>query len=355
MGGVEKNIKTLIKDPFNAISDLALPTVTLALNPSYITDQFQRLPTICQSYESLCLKSIEVVRHKPGKRCLIEYVCELKHDNAIRTIALLGKIRTKRSGKKDYQLQSELWENGFSQKSYDGVSVAFPLGRLKKINMWLQEKLTGRNLEDLLLSPDSINVMPDVARAAYKIHAGRVLSRRKHTLFEELDILKDRFQRIYRAYPNLEKRLQRLLEKAQSISCNLIDRPLRPIHRDFYPEQIIVGLSPSSLSPERVYVVDFDLFCMGDPAIDIGNFMGHLTEYSLRECGDELALKQHEEAVFESYIELSGGAERSPIRVYALLTLMRHIYLCTLIPQRQPYMMDIINLCEQKIFHHDYH
>jgi len=351
---VEKNIETLIKDPFNLMSDLALPTVTLALNPSYITDQFQRMSTICQSYESLHLKSIEVVRHKVGKRCLIEYVCEMKRDNSIRTIVLLGKIRAKRSGKKDYQLQSELWENGFSRKSYDGISIAFPLGRLKKINMWLQEKLIGQNLEDLLLGPDSINIMPNVARAAYKIHVGGVLSRRRHTLINEVNILKDRFQRIYREYPNLEKRLQHLLQKAQSISCNLINRPLRPIHRDFYPEQIIIGSSSYS-SRGRVYIVDFDLFCMGDPAIDIGNFMGHLTEYSLRECGDELVLKQHEETVFESYIELSGATERSPVRVYALLTLMRHIYLCTLISQRQPFMMDIINLCEQKILHRDYH
>jgi len=339
-----KNINTVIKVPFNIVSDLALPTIPIALNASYITEQFQHMDTICQPHESFYLKSIEVIRYKAGKRCLIEYICELRGKNTFRTVGVIGKIRTKRSGKKDYRLQSELWTHGFSRESSDGVSIAFPLGRLKKANMWLQEKLMGRNLNDVLLNPDSINIMPDVARAAHKIHISKMSSQRKHTLLDEMNILRDRFQVICREYPLLEKKLHYLLKKAQSISCGLINRKLRPVHRDFYPEQIIVGPTPG-----EVYIVDFDLFCMGDPAIDIGNFIGHLTEYSLREYGDGLALKHYEETVLESFVALAGSEERSPVKVYALLTLMRHIYICTLFPQRQPFMLEIIDLCEQKM------
>lgn len=344
MHSLEKNIDTLIKAPFNAMSDLALPTVPLALNSSYITNQFQRMDTICQPHESFHLKSIEIIRYKFGKRCLIEYTCDLKGENTFRTVGVIGKIRTKRSGKKDYRLQDKLWKHGFSKENSDGISVAFPLGQLKKANMWLQEKLIGRNLNDLLSNPDSINIMPDVARAAHKIHISKMSSQRKHTLLDEINILKDRFQILCKEYPHLEKKLNFLLEKAQAISCGLIDRQLRPVHRDFYPEQIIVGSMPG-----EIYIVDFDLFCMGDPAIDIGNFIGHLTEYSLRKYGDGLALKHYEEVVLESFVTLAGSSERDPVKVYALLTLMRHIYLCTLFPNRHPFMLEIIDLCEQKI------
>src|SRR2546426_9353652 len=33
---------------------------------------------------------------------------------------------------------------------------------------------------------------------------------------------------------------------------------------------------------ERLFLLDFDLYCEGDPALDIGNFLGHITEQSLR-------------------------------------------------------------------------
>jgi len=105
---------------------------------------------------------------------------------------------------------------------------------------------------------------------------------------------------------------------------------LKPIHRDFYPDQIIVFSSR-----KKIYVVDFDLFFMGDPAVDIGNFLGHLTEYSLRKYGDVDALREHEEVLLKSFIDFTDDSERIPIKIYALLTLMCHIYLITLISQER--------------------
>ncbi|MCF6323974.1 MAG: aminoglycoside phosphotransferase family protein [Gammaproteobacteria bacterium] len=330
--------------PFNVTSDRALPTAVLALDFSYMTDQLKNLSTVCQPHESLKIKSIEVIRHKPGKRCLIEYVCELKSTNTLRLLILLGKIRTNHSGKKDYRFQKLLWKNGFSTQNFDSVSVAMPIGRIKELNMWLQEKLAGENLTDLLSMPGSLKLMPTIAHAARKIHLSKIFVQRKHTLNDELDILEGCFQMVSASHPSLEKKLHDLLIKARFISQDLHKRELQPIHRDFYSDQIIV--SPLS---EKIHIVDFDLFCMGDPAVDIGNFLGHLTEYSLREYGDAQVLNQHEEIILESFIDLAGNSERNPVKVYTLLTLMRHIYLSTLFVKRKDFMIDILNLCEQKI------
>ena len=46
----------------------------------------------------------------------------------------------------------------------------------------------------------------------------------------------------------------------------------------------------------RLYLLDFDLYCLGDPALDAGNFIAHVTEQSLRELGDATALAPVEEA-----------------------------------------------------------
>ena len=71
------------------------------------------------------------------------------------------------------------------------------------------------------------------------------------------------------------------------------------IHRDFYPDQVLID-------GDHLYVIDFDLYCMGDPALDIGNFMGHIIEHSLRILGYPAALKEVENAMEERFMELSG-------------------------------------------------
>ncbi len=53
----------------------------------------------------------------------------------------------------------------------------------------------------------------------------------------------------------------------------------------------------------RLHLLDFDLYCRGCPALDIGNFMGHLAEEALKRVG--LSDKTHERAS-----KLSGGEQQ---------------------------------------------
>jgi thiamine kinase-like enzyme len=71
--------------------------------------------------------------------------------------------------------------------------------------------------------------------------------------------------------------------------------PTSLIHRDFYPDQILVDR-------DRLWLVDLDLCCQGDPALDIGNFIAHITEQSLRQTGDPSAMEQ-EAALREAFIQ----------------------------------------------------
>ena len=44
---------------------------------------------------------------------------------------------------------------------------------------------------------------------------------------------------------------------------------LRPVHRDFYYSQVLID-------GPRLTLIDFDLICLGDAAIDVANFNAHL-------------------------------------------------------------------------------
>lgn len=69
------------------------------------------------------------------------------------------------------------------------------------------------------------------------------------------------------------------------------------IHHDFYGDQVIV-------MGDRLWLLDLDLYCQVHPALDMGNFIAHITEFSLREWGNPAALADRETALTEAAIVL---------------------------------------------------
>ena len=114
------------------------------------------------------------------------------------------------------------------------------------------------------------------------------------------------------------------------------------IHRDFYPAQVLVNDS-------RIYLIDFDLYCTGDPGLDIGNFIGHMIEQRLRETGNGAALAPPEQALEDKFVELSGECCRPAVQAYTTLTLVRHIYLSMQFAKRREFAPALIELCERRL------
>ena len=90
-----------VSDPFNAAADPALPTLTAALNPEVARHEFKRRLPHLSGDGRLRLREIRVVRHKPGKRCVVEYDVEVERPDApLARVTLIGKARARRSGNK---------------------------------------------------------------------------------------------------------------------------------------------------------------------------------------------------------------------------------------------------------------
>ena len=114
------------------------------------------------------------------------------------------------------------------------------------------------------------------------------------------------------------------------------------IHRDFYHDQILIG-------KEKLYLLDFDMYCEGDPSLDVGNFIGHLKEFSLRKFGNPNALSRQENALIERFIELSGEFRRTSVEIYTTLTLVRHISISQQFSDRRKFTKKILSLCEKRL------
>lgn len=333
-----------VNDPFGVTADAGLPTLARALDPSVVKRYFRRgLPDLAEEGGSVRLRAIRVIRHKPGRRCVIEYDVKVTWPNDRRKrLTLIGKVRARRSGESDCQLQRSLWDAGFETRSPDGIAVAQPAGVLPKLDLWLQRKVPGQVATALLAAPGGVGLARRVAEAAYKLHQAGVPAVRRHGMADELRILGQCLRTVAQEEPRWATRIERLLDACTRLGAETPAPVPCGIHRDFYSDQVIVD-------EPRLYLIDFDLYCLGDPALDIGNFLGHVTEQSVRTLGDAEALVEVERALEERFIELSGEAMRPTVRAYAVLTLARHIYLSTRFPERRPWTECLLELCEERL------
>lgn len=320
------------------LADPALPTLQTALDPAraaaIFADSTEHHPAL-----RLPLIGIRLVRHKPGRRAVIEYTFGEREQQG--RCVLIGKIRRQRSGRSGFELLQQLQRRGFDEHSPDHVSVPTPVAYIKVLRLGLQCKAAGIEATTMLAGPYGVALAQRIAEAAYKLHRADVAPRRRHDMANELRILHARLDEVAAARPAWHARLEQLKRSAARIGMALAPTAVCGIHRDFYADQIIVDGG-------RLWLLDFDLYCAGDPALDIGNFVGHLTEQALRELGDAAALIEVEHALIEHYAALAGDEVRPAARVYALLTLMRHIYLSTQHPQRRSCTEALLTLCERR-------
>ncbi len=327
-------------DPFGVSEDSCLVNVSKAIDPKFARRKIA--PTIQQAFSdpSLEIRSIRVIRHKPGRRCLIEYSCVSPLANS--DVTVLGKIHAKSKHRRSYRQQKSLWDTGFHYESKDGVSVARPIGTISACQMWLQECVPGVSAWDVLLGPTQEAIAAQIATATHKLHQADVRTTRVHSREDELQILEKKLPLVVANAPWLESRIAAVLSASRELAESIPASEPKGIHRDFYPDQIAV-------TSDRLYVLDHDLYCLGDPALDLGNFCGHLLERSLRLHGHPCTYDEFQRNLCNHYQSFPGSSSQSAIEMYTCLTLVRHIFLSTQFADRRSTTELILEHCEHTL------
>lgn len=233
-----------------------------------------------------------LLRLKPGRRALIRY-----------GDGILGKLRAKGSDVKAVRAQKGLYEAGLDGRA--GVGVPRVLGAWDDPPVWLQEEVEGKPLADLLDAPGAPTAMLRTGAALAALHDVPPQTSRRWSLDDERATL----ARAVRDGPYAD-----LADLAATSLAALPPAPQVGLHRDFYFDQVIVG-------PKIVWLVDLDLHARGDAAIDLGNFVAHLTELDLRRGGDGTGFAPLEQAF------LAGYAVRRPLPDAARVDLMHWVSL----------------------------
>ncbi len=337
-------MRAVTLDPFGARADPRMPLLARALDPEEVERHLLvRLAGSPGAPERLALRAIRTVRYKPGRRCLIEYDVEVtRRDAPPEVVTLVAKARARGADTATFRLLQALRLRGFDETSPDGVAVPEPVTVIPELGVWLQRKVRGIAATAALAEPGGVALARRIADAMHKLHDARVAARRRHTMADELRILRQCLESLRERRPEWAWRLRRLLSACDRLGAATPPRPLRGIHRDCYPDHVL-------LDGERLYLLDFDLYCEGDPALDIGNCVAHITEQSVRTRGDPGALADREAALEDRFVELAGEPARQAVRAYALLTLARHVYVSTQFADRQAFTATLLELCEHRL------
>lgn len=307
------------------VVDAALPALPAALD----RDRAARAIAASKRFAGARVRvdTVRLTRHKAGRRAVIAYdLAVTRAGGRTEFVPAIGKMRAGRAPRTAYRLLRELWAHGFDAASADGISVPEPLGTVPELGLWLQRRVHGQAATDLLTTSAAVPLARRIADAAHKLHGCGVAPEKTHGPADEVAILARVFAGLTQHAPALGPRLGQLLHDCEVLAAELTGATTG-IHRDFYADQVMVD-------GPRLYLLDFDLYCHGQAALDLGNFAGHLAEHAQREPAHEPALTAARDALAAQFVARAGAQQARPLQIYTALTLARHVYLSATLPGR---------------------
>ncbi len=325
--------------------DPKLPMLERALSPLVVAPDLTKLLSRPDGrVTDVRLEHVKLRRHKPGRRALIEYELTLQRAGRAETVVLLGKLRRRGVDAELLALWRDLSASSFAADHPDGIAMPDVVGVIAELGITLQRRVAGQSLGELLPGPRGLQAARRAAEAIAKLHHSGVLPRKTHTIADELEILDGRLSGVAESKAVWAVRLADLRNACHQLARRLPNVSPRPIHRDFYHDQLL-------LEANRVWLLDLDLLCAGDPALDAGNFVGHLHEWAIRSPADAPALRAAAAVFTDRYLELNGNCPAETVEIYATLTLARHVSISTQLADRAPFTEDILRMCEERCAH----
>lgn len=267
---------------------------------------------------------------------MVEYV--LVHDQHERRV--LGKIRAKGLDQRAFDNQRSLFDVGFNAAE-SNVAVPRPIDVVPQLSMWLQEEVGGDSFLAELEHTSPPELAQRIAHAIARLHEAEVRPARAHTAGDELKILLDRLELARGANVN-SPRIDRIAAACRALATGIASAAPSAIHRDFYHDQML-------FSPEVDYLLDVDLLSSGDGALDVGNFVAHLIELSLRRPDIAAQLSAVAHQLPRIYTAIRPAVSQQRIEAYTTLSLARHVHISTLFEDRADFTDEILSVVEQRL------
>ena len=314
---------------FFVMPALAMCAVKVPLPGKLFDSDFRmRLGSMFSEHHSIADLTIHPMRRRPGSRHVFSYKLLVadKRTGKHNVVELVGKQDTTRAiGKaaKEFEAMRLLWGAGFGQDNR--FRIPQPLHHFEDLNLIIQERARGSKLRTVL--GDGSHTSFKHARMTglwlAKLHSMPVTPTQVCAYEPEKASLRRFVEALKTDQPQLELELRHYAAAVEQRFDGFKRVPATLVHGDFHPDHIYVG-------NDFITVIDFERFCVADPARDLGSFVGHMrtTAYSI---GKSIETVDQEivaflESYFDGMSEDQGDAIGARIAPYAALSSFEALY-----------------------------
>lgn len=225
---------------------------------------------------------------------------------------LIGKFYEDHTGHHAFQTMGELWDVLSQHTLHSPFAIPRALFYVPHLRFLIQERVNGIPYKELVDRADFYQHMRRAGTAMASLHSLKLAIGRTTSVSHHLSELMhphplELAERLPEFGRMVEGIMQTLFELEDGwkyeVECS-------PIHRDFHLRQLFYG-------DDRVWIIDWDLFAKGDPALDIGNLVVYLKTH--------LAYNDFRsiENVLEGYFASGASAILKRIPLYEALTYLR--------------------------------
>lgn len=246
--------------------DWKLPGLARALDPREMAGVFSEAGLVAQNGKADSQSEIKVLAYSAHRRCVIHY--RAGPSNGARPTEMLGKLYT--SG----PLACDVWrvmKAARAQGSSIGLATPRPLAVMD--NLLLMEWLPGVPLNHWLEDGEVLGqagaTVRLAAEALSKLHCLQIGRETMRWLESDWERHSKRADKLHLVAPELAGQVDAVQNEIKSRLDQTDSQPAVFLHGDYKATQLLVDGG-------RVSVVDFDRANVGDPAIDVGNFMADL-------------------------------------------------------------------------------
>jgi Ser/Thr protein kinase RdoA (MazF antagonist) len=276
----------------------------------------------------------QLLREKPGRRALVRYDIATDPPRAI-----LAKLRVKRPDRRTPALHTALRTAGLDGRAPHFTGVPASLGTTTRPAAWLQPVIDGPTLTECLLAGSATAAAARAGQALARLHKSEVDCNRNWSLADEIGVLERALDLAKLALPDHQDALSQIARSARKAMDALPNYDAVNIHRDFYPDQVLI-------SKGSTWLIDLDLFASGDRYIDLGNFLAHLTELGLRLHNDPGFFRLEAEAFLSGYSSDGYAISGPRLRTLHWISLARHINISRKFADRQHITLSLMKLFE---------
>ncbi|MGH2714507.1 MAG: aminoglycoside phosphotransferase family protein, partial [Thermoleophilaceae bacterium] len=229
---------------------------------------------------------VEIVRYRPGRKALLRYQLRCGERRYVYAKAYAGPRAAHQ-----HRLSNAL--------AAAGVPVPPVLGTVPQLEMVVHAAADGRPLLALRDVTEYASPLRAAAETLARLHGASIEGLRSVPADHDASLVRRSAETLAVLLPEHDLWIHEL---AAAIAAALAAIPERraPIHGDFYDDQVLV-------SDGRVTLLDFDEARLGNPLVDVGNFLAHVSA----KLSDTGAADAARETFRAAYLARCGGDART--------------------------------------------